>query len=185
MMSEPATSDGAAKKAAKALERRAKGILKARPAYKEMVGFYLTVFRRQIEWRDRLVVHPVTVDSDQRRQCLSAGQPLVESYDPGIESGSLLELWMEMKAVFRRGNDVLRRAVDKIDGAETAGDFVPATWLSELRPDRGELVVEASRRMGVEEAFLATLARAVTFPHWHLVSRSWLPGNGLEEWRRF
>ena len=91
----------------KALDRRAEKILRARPAYKEMVDFYLTVFRRQIEWRDRLVVHPEPVEGEQLRRTLSAGRPLIEEFDPGIESSSLEDLWTEMKAVFRRGNPVL------------------------------------------------------------------------------
>lgn len=170
----------------RALTRRAEAILQARPAYQEMVDFYLTVFRRQIEWRGRLVVHPQSVDDDQRRQCLKHGQPLVESYDPGIESDSLSNLWAEMKAVFRRGNDVLRQAVDRIEDAEKTGDLVPATWLLEQRPDRYQLVVDASRRIGIDEPPLGALTRAATFPHWQLVAQSWLPqGDRLDEWRRF
>ena len=169
----------------KALERRAEEILKARPAYKEMVAFYLTVFRRQIEWRDQLVVHPEEVAAEQVRECLKDGTPLVDRYDPGIESESLLSLWTEMKEVFRNGNDVLRQAVGKIDHAEKAGDFTPAAWLPEQRPDRFELVAEACSRIGIEESVLATLARSVTFPHWELVAESWLPQSRLDEWKRF
>lgn len=169
----------------KALERRAEAILKARPAYKEMVDFYLTVFRRQIEWRDRLAVHPEEVSAEQARDCLRKGRPLAQRYDPGIESESLLSLWTEMKAVFGRGNDVLREAVDKIDGAEGAGDFTPATWLGEQRPDRFELVTDAARRIDIDESVLASLTRAVTFPHWELVARSWLPQDPLEGWKGF
>ncbi|HUU85870.1 MAG TPA: formate dehydrogenase accessory protein FdhE [Phycisphaerae bacterium] len=168
----------------KALDRRADAILKARPAYREMVNFYLTVFRRQIEWRDKLVVHPQVMDDDQRRQCLKAGRPLVEQFDPGIESDSLLRLWAEMRAVFRRGNDVLRRAVDQIDEAERGHEFVPATWLAELRPDRDELVTDAAGRIGLDEPILAVLARAVTLPHWQLVARTWLPEGCPASWQR-
>ena len=170
--------------AARAPSRRAEAILKGRPAYKEMVDFYLTVFARQIEQRDRLVVHPQKVDDDQRRECLKQGTPLVERYDPGIEPESLLDLWNEMKGVFRRGNNVLREAVDRIDDAEKAGDFTPATWLPEQRPDRPEMVADASGRIGIEESVLATLSRAVTFPHWELVTQSWLPQRRLDEWKR-
>ena len=184
-MSGSASTDSQVEKDLQALERRAKTLLKARPAYREMVNFYLTVFRRQIEWRDKLVVRPQVVDDDRRRECWSQGQPLIERDDPGIESDSLLGLWTEMKAVFGRGNDVLRQAVDQIDQAQEAGDFTPATWLAEQRPDRGELVTEAAGRIGVEESVLATLARAVTFPHWELVARSWLPEDGCNGWRRF
>jgi len=143
------------------------------------------VFRRQIEWRDRLVVHPEPVERAQVRACLKEGTPLIERYDPGIESESLLALWPEMKAVFRRGNDVLRQAVDAIDRAEEAGTFLPASWLPEQRPDRSELVTHAAERIGIDEGVLATLARAVTFPHWQVVSEAWLPSSGrLDEWKR-
>ncbi|MBN2563491.1 MAG: formate dehydrogenase accessory protein FdhE [Phycisphaerae bacterium] len=182
-MSGSASSNGQ-KKALKTLQQRAEQILKARPAYREMVDFYLTVFRRQIEWRPKLAVHPQEVGDDQRRQCLGAGKPLIECYDPGIESESLLDLWIEMKAVFRRGNDVLRDSVDRINDAEKAGSFVPATWLPEQRPDRAELVMDACRQIGVGESVLATLTRAVTFPHWQLVSERWLPDLGLDRWGR-
>ena len=180
-----ASRDSQVERAVEALEQRAAEILKARPAYQEMVDFYLTVFRRQIEWRNRLVVHPERVGDDQRRQCLGRGEPLIERFDPGIESQSLVELWTEMKAVFRRGNDVLQQAVEKVDDAEEAGSFTPATWLLEQRPDRQELVTEASRQIGVDESVLATLARAVTFPHWELVAQSWLPEDSLEGWTKF
>ena len=166
------------------LNRRAEAILKARPAYKEMVDFYLTIFRRQIEWRDRLRVHPETVDQDEARSCLAKAIPLAEHYDPGIDPDSLLELWTEMKVVFRRGNDVLRAAIEKIERAEETDRLAPAAWLAELRPDRAELVSDACTRIGVEESVLSTLARAVTFPHWNLVARSWLPGNGVDTWGR-
>ena len=180
-----ASRDSQVERAVEALEQRAAEILKARPAYQEMVDFYLTVFRRQIEWRNRLVVHPERVGDDQRRQCLGRGEPLIERFDPGIEPQSLVELWTEMKAVFRRGNDVLRQAVEKVDDAEEAGSFTPATWLLEQRPDRQELVAEASRQIDVDESVLATLARAVTFPHWELVAQSWLPEDSLEGWTKF
>ncbi|MCK4660022.1 MAG: formate dehydrogenase accessory protein FdhE [Phycisphaerae bacterium] len=172
--------------ALKALERRADAIVKARSAYKEMVDFYLTVFRRQIEWRDRLAARPAPVDREQVRTCLSAGEPLIERYDPGLESDSLLALWAEMKEVFRRGNAVLCKAVEKIEEVERSGDFSPASWLMEQRPERGCLVREVAERIGVEEPMLASLARAVTFPHWRLVAASWLPSSGrLHEWKRF
>ena len=178
------SSNGRVERDLKALQQRADQILKARPAYQEMVDFYLTVFRRQIEWRDRLVVHPQAVDGEQRRQCLRRGQPLLELYHPGIDADSLLNLWAEMKAVFRRGNDALRRAVDQIDDAEKEQGFLPAPWLLEQRPDRLELVADAAGQIGVDQSVLATLARAVTLPHWKLVAQAWLASDGLEEWKR-
>ena len=184
-MSSGTSSNGKVAKDVKALERRAEAILKARPAYREMVDFYLTVFRRQIEWRDKLVVHPEPVDRDRRRQCLQEGKPLIACFDPGIQVESLLDLWMEMKAVFRRGNDVLRGAVDDIDRAEETGDFNPAGWLPEQRPDRLELVSDASRRIGVDESVLGTLSRSVTLPHWERVALSWIAQDRLDEWKRF
>ncbi|UCG17379.1 MAG: formate dehydrogenase accessory protein FdhE [Phycisphaerales bacterium] len=184
-MSSYASSNGKVAKDLKALERRAEAILKARPAYREMVDFYLTVFRRQIEWRGKLVVHPETVDKDQRRHCLREGKPLIACFDPGIQLASLLDLWMEMKAVFRRGNDVLREAVDEIDRAEKTGDFNPASWLPEQRPDRLELISDAARQIGVDESVLGTVTRSVTFPHWEQVALSWIAQDRLDEWKRF
>ena len=169
----------------KALEARAGQILEARPAYQEILDFYLTVFRRQIEWRDKLVVHPELFDYGQRRQYLEAGEPLIEHYDPGLDSESLLNLWTEMKSIFRAGNDVLRQAIDKIDQAETAGEFSPATWLLEQRPERDQMVTDAADQIGVDESLLATLARSVTLPHWKLVAQSWLPPVALTEWKRY
>ena len=169
----------------KALEARAGQILKARPAYQEILDFYLTVFRRQIEWRDKLVVQPEPVNAQQRQECLKDGDPLIERYDPGLDPESLLGLWTEMKSIFREGNDVLRQAMDKIDQAEMAGKFSPATWLLEQRPERDQMVTDAASRIGVDESLLATLARAVTFPHWKLVAQSWLPPDALMEWKRY
>jgi len=184
-MSGSTLPDKSTEAAVKALTRRAEQILQARPAYKEMVDFYLTAFRRQIEWRDRLAVHPTPVDREQVRACLREGTPLVEHYDPGIESDSLLALWAEMKTVFRRGNAVLEEAVERIEQAEQAGDLLPATWLMEQRPDRGELIGDVAERVGVEESMLGSLVRVVTFPHWQVVSGSWLPSSGrLHEWKR-
>ncbi len=184
-MSKPASSDRNEPSALKALNRRAEAILRARPAYKEMVDFYLVIFRRQIEWRSRLEVHPETVSAEQAAKCLTEGTPLAERFDPGIVPDSLLELWGEMKTVFGHGNDVLRQAVEKIDDAEKAGGFVPGTWLSEQRPGRGELVADAARLIGIDEPILASLAHAVTYPHWELVSQGWLPERRLDEWKRF
>jgi FdhE protein len=47
------------------------------------------------------------------------------------------------------------------------------------------LVADAGREIGIDESILATLARAVTFPHWKLVAQSWLGQDRLDEWRRF
>lgn len=174
-----------AEAALKALDKRAEAILKARPAYTEVVGFYLTVFRRQIEWRDRLVVRPQAVDAAKRRQCLGRGAPLVECHDPGIEPTSLHDLWNEMKAVYRRGNDVLREAVGKIDASEQASELVPAAWLSEQRPDRFESIAQTAGRIGIEDSVFASLSHAVTFPHWEKVARVWLQEDDLGGWRRF
>lgn len=184
-MSKPASSGRDDRSALKALERRAEAILRARPAYKEMVDFYLGIFRRQIEWRSRLEVHPETVTVEQVRECLGNGTSLAERFDPGVVPESMLELWGEMKTVFGRGNDVLRQAVEKIDDAEKADGFVPGAWLSEQRPDRGELVADAARLIGIDESVLGSLARAVTFPHWQRVSQSWLLERRLDEWKRF
>jgi len=178
-----AKSDG--QPTVRTLERRARAILGVRPAYKETVGFYLSVFRRQIDWRDRLEVSPEEVDADGARKCFRDGKPLAERYDPGISSASLVALWTEMKDVFRQGNDVLRDAVGKIQEAETNGRFAPAAWLPEQDPRRFSLVAEAARAVGVEETVLATLTRAATFPHWQRVSQAWLPAGRTEGWRRF
>ena len=169
----------------KPLNQRAEAILKARPAYREMVDFYLTVFSRQIEWRDRLTVDPEPVNDDLRRKCFRRGQAIVECYDPGLDEASLVALWTEMKSVFRQGNEVLRQAVEKIEATEESGDLVPGTWLRELRPDREELMTDAAGRINVDAQMLATLARAVTFPHWQLVARSWLGNTDYRrEWDR-
>ncbi len=168
----------------KALERRARAILRARPAYEEMVEFYLTIFRRQIEWRDRLVVYPEEVTTEQAQELAREGHVLAERFDPGLDSDSLQQLWTQMKADFRQGNEVLREAIDAIDQAEGKDGFVPSNWLLEQRPDRLELVTEVSERVGVDESILATLARSVTFPHWALVSDAWLPDGPREAWKR-
>jgi len=148
-----------------------------------MVDFYLTVFRRQIEWRDRLDVHPEEVTSEQAQETLRDGKVLIEGSDPGLDSDSLVQLWTQMKADFREGNEVLRGAMDAIDDAEGKDGFVPASWLLEQRPERPELVTDMSEQIGVDESVLATLARSVTFPHWELVSEAWLPDRQLEEWK--
>jgi FdhE protein len=182
-MGKPASSGMNDRPTLQALNRRAEDILKARPAYREMVDFYLTVFRRQIEWRDRLVVQPEEVTAEQARDGLCKGSPLAHCFDPGIDSQSVLDLYIEMKAVFRRGNEVLRQAMDKLDDAEKAGGLAPASWLLEQRPDRPELVAAAAAGIGVEESVLAALARAVTFPHWELAARAWLSQADLEDWK--
>ncbi|UCF34983.1 MAG: formate dehydrogenase accessory protein FdhE [Phycisphaerales bacterium] len=165
------------------LNRRAEAILKARPAYREMVDFYLTVFRCQIEWRAKLAVHPEEVETTQARECWRRGTPLVERYDPGLDAESLLHLWLEMKGVFGRGNEVLQQAVEKIEGAEAAGTFTPAAWLLEQRPGRSELITGAAGEIEVDETILATLARAVTFPHWEAVADYWLALTDLADWK--
>lgn len=167
------------------LNRRAEAVCKARPAYREVLEFYLRVFRRQIEWRDRVAVRPEEIDADAARGCLARGSPLLECHSPGIAPASLIELWAEMKDVFRRGNDILRRAVETIDEAETDGRLVLAAWLPELRPHRPELTADAARSVGVDETVLATLSRATTLPHWERVSACWLPEGRTETWRRF
>jgi FdhE protein len=149
-----------------------------------MVDFYLTIFRQQMAWRDRLVVEPEEVSAEHARESFREGRVLSERYDPGIGSDSLLQLWTQMKTDFRSGNEVLREAVDKIDEAEKTGTFAPAAWLLDQRPGRQELVTEAADRIGVDESVLATLARSVTFPHWELVSEAWLPDRLLNEWKR-
>ncbi|MFH1111059.1 MAG: formate dehydrogenase accessory protein FdhE [Planctomycetota bacterium] len=174
-----------AEAALKALEKRAEVVLKARPAYAEMVSFYLTVFRSQIEWRDKLVVRPQALDAENRRQCLGRGAPFAECHDPGIESTSLLSLWNVMKEVFREGNEVLRQAVERIDTAEHASEFVPTAWLAEQRPDCYESIAQTADRIGIENSVLGSLSRAVTFPHWELVAKSWLQDSHLSGWRRF
>jgi FdhE protein len=182
-MSNTASSGEQSQATVDALDRRAETILKARPAYREMVDFYLTVFRRQIELRSRLTVHPEEVEATQARECWRKGIPLVERFDPGLDAESLLNLWSEMKAVFRRGNEVLRQAVEKIEAAEAAGTFTPAAWLLEQRPDRSELVGEVAEATGVEASILATLTRAVTFPHWEAVAGAWLAHADLTNWK--
>ncbi len=167
------------------LEKRAKAILKVRSGYKEMVDFYLPVFRRQIEWRDRLAVKPDAVTDEQVRECLRSGAPLIDRFDPGMDSESLASLFAEMKSVFREGNEVLRQAMELLDKAEESGEFNPATWLAEFRPDRSDLSTDIAGRVGIEEAVLTNLASAVTFPHWRKVAGAWLPDGLLEEWRRF
>lgn len=168
-----------------ALNGRAEAVRKARPAYRELLEFYLRVFRRQMEWRDRVTVRPEDVDADAARACFGKGTPLLECHDPGIDPASLIELWAEMKEVFRRGNDVLRNAIETIDEAETDGRLVSAAWLPELRPQRPELIADAARTIGVEVTILATLSRATTLPHWERVSQLWLPPGRTEAWKRF
>ncbi len=179
------SSNGQVGRTLKALDRRAKQILRARPAYREMVEFYLAVFRCQIEWRPRLMVHPGPVDDEQWRACRAKRAPLIQAAEAGIEPGSLLELWAEMKPIFRRGNPFLGEAVGAIDRVEQSGTFTPVSWLAEQRPERGDLVSETSRRLGLEEAVLGSLTRAVTFPHWQQVSRVWLSGDRARQWRHF
>jgi len=167
------------------LNRRAEAVRMARPVYRELIEFYLRVFRRQMDWRDRAAVHPQQVDADGARDCFARGEPLIECHDPGIDPASMIELWAEMKEVFRRGNDVLRAAVETVDDAETTGRLILGAWLPELRPRRPELIVEAARTVGVDENILATLSRATTLPHWQRVAQEWLPPGRTETWLRF
>ena len=57
-------------------------------------------------------------------------------------------------------------------------------WLSNARTG-WNWFPDASRQIGVEESFLATLTRAVTFPHWEVVAQNWLPDARLEAWKQF
>ncbi len=166
------------------LRRRAKTIIQARPGYGEMVTFYLPVFCRQVEWRDRVIAHPEQVDETDLRSTLSEGTPLAQRFDPGIAVQSMLDLWTEMKALFRAGNKVLAHAVEWIETAEASGAFLPAPWLLEQRPERSALVAEASYVIGIEETIMATLGRAVTLPHWSCVARAWVVNGLLKHWRR-
>lgn len=184
LASGPSQSEQAVKSALESLRRRAEAILKARPAYKELVDFYLTVFTCQVEAWPALRVNPQPVEPDKVRRCLTEGVSLLSRFDPGIELESLLTLWTEMKAVFARGNDVLRQAVEKIESAEESGAFKPGAYLLGQRPDRPELVADAAGKLEIEEQLLATLTRAVTYPHWQFVAQTWLPADRLDEWRR-
>ena len=184
-MPQSASSGDRNRSALRALDRRAEVILRSRPGYREMVEFYLPIFRRQIEWRDRLVVVPEEVPAAQVLECLRGGVPLLERFDPGLDADSLAGFWAEMKKVVREGNDTLRQAVDKIDQAEEAGSFAPASWLLERRPDDLDSIADAAGRIDVAVPVLATLGRIVTFPHWELVSESWLPQGRPDGWKRF
>ena len=155
-----------------------------RPAYKELVDFYLKVFTCQVEAWPALRVNPQPVEPDEARRCLTEGVTLLSRYDPGIELESLLSLWTKMKAVFARGNDALRQAVEKIEAAEESGTFKAGAFLREQRPAHAELVVETAGELEVEKQVLATLTRAVTYPHWQFVAQTWLPPDRLDEWRR-
>ena len=93
-----------------------------------------------------------------------------------------IEGWLAAHFIAIRDPRVSR---EKVDDAEEAGSFTPATWLLEQRPDRDELVADAGRQIGIDESVLATLARAVTFPHWELVAQSWLPEDSVEGWTEF
>lgn len=166
------------------LRRRAAAIVGARPAYRELVDFYLTVFCRQIEWRERIEVAPEPLDLRWIIESLGDGAPLIERFDPGIRMQSVVGLWGEMKGVFRRGNATLSDAVDRIEAAERSGAFEPGRWLLDQRPDRGERVAQAAREAGVEESVFGTLGRAVTFPHWEAVAHSWLPQGSPARWQR-
>ena len=167
------------------LARRADVIVASRPLYQELVTFYLAVFRQQIQWRPRLVIDPDTGAPEQALACLREGAPLATRFSPGLEEDSLASLWSEMKDVFRRGNPALKEGVLTIDRAEEAGAMEPASWLASLRPHRPERVTEMAAAAGVDVAFLGTLARAVTAPHWSAVARRWLPRTRLTMWRRF
>jgi len=170
--------------ALQSLERRAGAILRARPAYKEPVEFYLTVFRRQIERAAEVCVRPEPVEPEQARQSLREGVPLIERYDPGLDVESLRSLWTEMKGLFRRGNDVLRSVVQRLDEAEHGGRFDAGLWLLEQRPWRPESVAQVAAGLGIGHEALAALAWATTYPHWQRIARSWLPGDRLGEWQR-
>jgi hypothetical protein len=150
-----------------------------------MVDFYLDVFRLQIEWRGRLTFTPQEITDEEVVACLKEGSPLIGRFDPGLGADDLVGLWDAMKAVYRRGNEVLRQAVSRIDEAEKAGGFAPGPWLLEQRPDRLELVADAAGLIGIDEPVLASLARATTFPCWERVADGWLPKRRLDEWKRF
>lgn len=165
-------------------ERRVADILRARPVYQEWVDFYRPVFRLQLEEGERLSVHPTQLGAEERRRCLSEGDVLAGRFDPGLDADSLIGLWGRMAAIFRSSNEVLRQAVDAIDRATRDGRFEPGAWLLAQRPRRRELVAEACRQTGASEAVLSELARAVTFPHWEQVARTWLPQPPVPEWQR-
>ena len=164
------------------VERRAGEILKVRPAYGEIVDFYLRVFRVQLAWQGKVRARAVR---DSVADCLGLGVPLASRLDPGLDVSSLLGLWQEMKAVFGGGNKVLGKLAATVDKAESHGNLDPGPWLSSLRPWEPGLVEEAARRIGVDADALLTLARAVTVPHWRAVAHAWLGSGALLAWKHF
>lgn len=165
------------------LNRRIDALVAARPEYGTLVRFYGDVFRLQIEWRPRVVVHPEKVDPQAAHACLGEGTALIDLFAPGLELASLLGLWREMKALFGAGNTTLAKAMKAIDEAEADGRFEPGAFLAELRPGHAD-AGEAARTIGVDVDLLISLARAVTLPHWQAVAWAWFPDGYQSKWPR-
>jgi len=131
------------------LEQSRDQILEKRPAYTEILNFYVRVFQAQEDIRQQIRIDPVSMDPSLLKKKLENGMPLIDSADFVIDQNAAVRLLETLCDIAGDRSGELARTAVSLKSAIEKSRINTETLFDALVAGDGDIIAAFSETIGI------------------------------------
>jgi FdhE protein len=140
------------------LEQSRDQILEKRPAYTEILNFYVRVFQAQEDIRQQICIDPVSMDPSLLKQKLENGMPLIDSADFVMDQNAAVRLLKTLCGIAGDRSDELTAAAVSLKFAIEKSRINAETLFDAVLAGDGDIIAAFSETIGISTPHLIMFA---------------------------
>ncbi|MCF8087539.1 MAG: formate dehydrogenase accessory protein FdhE [Desulfotignum sp.] len=129
-------------------------ILKKRPAYTDILNFYVQVFQAQEENRQQILMAPISIDPSLVEKKLRHDMPLIDSKEFKMDQNAAVQLMTTLCDITQDQHNALSRAAVSLKTAITDSRIDPGQIFDALLNSDGEMLSSFSETIGIRSEHL-------------------------------
>jgi FdhE protein len=131
------------------MENSRNQILKKRPAYTDILNFYVQVFQAQEENRQQILMDPISIDPSLVEKKLHHDKPLINPNDFVIDQNAAVQLMTTLCDIAQNQHNALSQAAVALQAAITDLRIDPGQVFDALLNSHGERLSSVSETIGI------------------------------------
>lgn len=136
------------------MEKSRNQILKKRPAYTDILNFYVQVFQAQEENRLQIFMDPISIDPSLVEKKLRHNMPLIDSKEFMIDPNAAVQLMTTLCDIAQNQHNALSQAAVALQAAMMDSRIDPERIFGALLNSDGEMLSSLSETIGISSEHL-------------------------------
>jgi FdhE protein len=129
-------------------------ILKKRPAYTDILNFYVQVFQAQEENRQQILMDPISIDPPLVEKKIRHDMPLIDSKEFMIDQKAAVQMMTTLCDIAQNQHNALSQAAVSLQTAMTDSRIDPGQFFDALLNSDGEMLSSFSETIGISSEHL-------------------------------